>query len=180
VRHLAFIILVVLGSRMAHAGSKVEAVVLDGSTLAIGAERVPLRGVYAPGLDQVCLDGEAEWPCGRMAAVALRDFVGERSIRCDREAGEPSPAAVCRVGEDELNRWLVAEGWGLADADAPVAYREAEGSAVAAGKGIWRGGFSPSPAWRLRASERARSSGSEACDVCAMRHRAFNRREKTE
>ena len=56
--------------------------------------------------------------------------------------------AVCRVGEEDLNAWLVAEGWALAYRQYSKAYIAEEEAASAARKGIWRGTFVPPWEWR--------------------------------
>ena len=94
-----------------------RASVVDGDTLEIRGERVRLWGVDAPESAQTCLDKAGKpWPCGRRAAFALADFLGQRTVSCGvRERDRYGRAvAVCFVGGVEINRWLVAEGWALA------------------------------------------------------------------
>jgi len=131
-----------------------RASVVDGDTLEIRGERVRLWGIDAPESAQTCLDEAGRpWPCGRRAAFALADFLGQRTVSCQvRERDRYGRAvAVCSVGSVEINRWLVAEGWALAYVQyGGSVYLDAQRQAQAAGKGLWRGSFQPP--WEYRKS----------------------------
>ena len=131
-----------------------RASVVDGDTLEIRGERVRLWGIDAPESAQTCLDEAGRpWPCGRRAAFALADFLGQRTVSCQvRERDRYGRAvAVCSVGSVEINRWLVAEGWALAYVQyGGSVYLDAQRQAQAARKGVWRGSFQPP--WEYRKS----------------------------
>ena len=68
---VAIIVLIALcGMGAARADVTGEALVIDGDTLQVAAERVRLHGIDAPETNQVCGTGPVAWPCGRMAADA--------------------------------------------------------------------------------------------------------------
>ena len=127
---------------------------VDGDTLEIRGERVRLWGIDAVESAQTCLDEVGRpWPCGRRAAFALADFIGQRTVACQvRERDRYGRAvAVCHVGGAEVNRWLVAEGWALAYLQhGGSVYLEAQRQAERARKGVWRGSFQPP--WEYRRS----------------------------
>ena len=51
--------------------------IVDGDTLAIGAEKVRLQGIDAPETDQFCLDGNGvRWTCGIEARDQLALHIG--------------------------------------------------------------------------------------------------------
>lgn len=138
-----------------------RASVVDGDTLEIRGVRVRLWGVDAVESSQTCLDAAARpWPCGRRAAFALADFLGQRTLRCIRRTTDRygRTVAVCHVGGVEINRWLVEQGWALAYVKyGGSVYLPAQRQAQAERRGIWQGSFVPP--WEYRRNS-ASSSGS--------------------
>ena len=132
-----------------------RASVVDGDTLEIGGVRIRLWGVDAPEASQMCQMASGErWPCGRRAAFALADFLGQRTVHCTPKEVDRygRPVAVCTVGGVEVNRWLVAEGWALAYvAYGGGVYLDAQAQAKAQRKGIWQGTFQPP--WEYRVGQ---------------------------
>jgi len=129
-----------------------RASVVDGDTLEIQGQRVRLWGVDAVESSQTCLDAQGRpWPCGRRAAFALSDFIGQSPVSCapkDRDR-YGRVVAVCTVRGVELNRWLVQEGWALAYVQyGGAVYLEAQRQAQRAKKGIWQGSFQEP--WKYR------------------------------
>jgi endonuclease YncB( thermonuclease family) len=72
--------------------------------------------------------------CGQQAALALADKIGERTVRCaERDIDRYQRAvAVCYIGNEELDGWLVKEGWALAFRKYSLDYVSAEDEAWAA------------------------------------------------
>lgn len=132
-----------------------RASVVDGDTLEIQGVRIRLWGIDAPEGDQQChLQGRL-WSCGRRAAFALADFIGQRTVRCERKDTDRHGrmVAVCWVGETELNRWLVAQGWALDYTRySSGAYLAAQEEARRNRRGIWQGEFIPP--WEYRRERR--------------------------
>jgi endonuclease YncB( thermonuclease family) len=131
-----------------------RASVVDGDTLEIQGVRVRLWGIDAVESSQTCLDaGGKPWPCGRRAAFALADFLGGRTVRCERRGADRygRVVAVCHVAGVEVNRWLVEQGWALAYVEyGGKVYLEAQRQAQAARRGVWQGSFQPP--WEYRKS----------------------------
>jgi endonuclease YncB( thermonuclease family) len=131
-----------------------RASVVDGDTLEIQGVRIRLWGIDAVESSQTCLDaGGKPWPCGRRAAFALADFLGGRTVRCERRGADRygRVLAVCHVGGVEVNRWLVEQGWALAYVEyGGKVYLEAQRQAQAARRGVWQGSFQPP--WEYRKS----------------------------
>ena len=124
--------------------------VVDGDTLEIGRTRVRLHGIDAPESRQSCLADGRRWPCGERATRALDQRIGSRTVSCeerDRDRYGRS-VAVCRAAGEDLNAWMVREGWALAYRRYSRAYFAEESSARAARRGMWRGDFVAPWDWR--------------------------------
>lgn len=120
------------------------ATVIDGATLAVGGRPVRLHGIAAPTLDQTCFDAqERGYPCGRVAAEALRARIGDASIACEAQgaAEDGSPRARCRLGGDDLAAWLVENGYAVADRGVSADYAAQDARAWGRRRGLWAGVF---------------------------------------
>jgi endonuclease YncB( thermonuclease family) len=117
--------------------------VVDGDTLVIHGRRIRLQGIDAPEAAQTCTIGERRYPCGAAAALALADRIGEQTVSCATvEIDEyDRDVAFCSVDGEDLNRWMVREGWALAYVAYSTLYVADEVEARRAGKGMWRGTF---------------------------------------
>jgi len=56
------------------------------------------------------------WSCGQRAAFALADWIGLATVSCQpRDLGRYSRVvAACFKGNEDLNSWMVANGWAAA------------------------------------------------------------------
>ena len=121
-----------------------RASVIDGDTIEIHAERIRLEGVDAPESGQSCTDTEGRaWPCGQRAAFALADHIGQKPVHCisSRKDRYGRRLATCDLGGENLNRWLVANGWAVAYRHYSEAYVSDEAVAQEQKRGIWSGTF---------------------------------------
>ena len=93
-----------------------RASVIDGDTIELHGQRIRLYGIDAPERAQKCSQYGDSWPCGQRAASVLADRIGTRTVSCkprDRDQ-YGRIVAVCLVGGDNLNAWMVRQGWALA------------------------------------------------------------------
>ena len=134
----------------AHAEVSGQARVVDGDSLEIGGARIRLFGIDAPERGQSCRSGGQPWICGGLARLRLEEWISGRAVVCEEKDRDRYGriVAVCRAGGEDLNAWMVAEGWALAYRRYSEAYADEEARAKAARAGVWRGEFVPPWDWR--------------------------------
>jgi len=122
-----------------------RATVVDGDTIKIRDQSIRLFAIDALEDDQHCLAGGRRQRCAQRAALALADKIGARNVICEKIDRDRYGriVGVCRAGGDNLNAWLVAEGWALAYRRYSRLYVEAEETAKRAERGVWRTRFVP-------------------------------------
>ncbi|WP_267353783.1 MULTISPECIES: thermonuclease family protein [unclassified Methylobacterium] len=132
------------GHTPARAGEVLQgpAQVIDGGTLRVGARQVSLAGIVAPDADQSCSDAQDRtYACGRDAARALTDRIGEAVVACEPRGGGETLVALCRIGDEDLGSWMVAHGLAVPERDAAPAYAAAADRAWGRRLGLWSGVF---------------------------------------
>jgi endonuclease YncB( thermonuclease family) len=89
----------------------------EGDQIVIGNSRIRLGGIDAPSVDQLCLNNNGErWTCGVAARDELIKHVGNKSWTCHVRATDRRGRTVarCDVDGQDIQKWLVANGWALA------------------------------------------------------------------
>jgi len=127
-----------------------QASIIDGDTIEIHGQRIRLFGIDAPEHDQLCEAAGAQYRCGQQAALALAEQIGRHTVDCaPRDVDQYGRViAVCSAGGEDLNAWMVRQGWALAYRHYSTAYVADEDAAHLAGDGIWRGTFDAPWDWR--------------------------------
>ncbi len=122
------------------------AFVVDGDSLEILGSRVRLHGIDAPEGRQNCSRDGRNWACGRDAGAALRNKIHGRQVDCDPLEYDQYDRilARCHVGGENLNLWMVSEGWAVSFG----AYRNEERDARNNSRGIWASEFLRPSEWR--------------------------------
>jgi len=106
----------------------------EADQIQIGNSRVRLDGIDAPSVDQLCLNTTGErWTC----------HVG----RIDRRGRS---IARCEVDGEDIQKWLVRNGWALAYPRQSHDYDSDEAAAREAKAGMWQGAFIAPWDWRIR------------------------------
>lgn len=120
--------------------------VSDGDSLVIAGERIRIRGIDAPELDQTCRRDGHDYPCGREARNALAGLVGSRPVVCEGRGRDRYGRllADCLAVRTELGRAQVESGWAIAYGD----YEKEEAIARDDGRGVWAGEFERPKDWR--------------------------------
>lgn len=122
------------------------AVVNDGDSITLGAERIRLLGIDAPEYDQSCRRAGADYACGRAARDALKSLIGGKPVACagwelDRYG---RLLATCTANGHDLNRTMVESGWAVAYGD----FEAEQAAARKSGAGLWAGSFDRPRDWR--------------------------------
>jgi endonuclease YncB( thermonuclease family) len=93
-----------------------QASMIDGDTLEIHGQRIRLHGIDAPESAQLCNRDGKPWPCGRRAAFAFADRIGNLTVTCEAKDRDRYGriVAICFAGGENLNTWMVRQGWALA------------------------------------------------------------------
>lgn len=124
-------------------------------SVSVGNQAVALRGVDVPDPGQICqLDG-SDYDCGARAAQALMDKINDDDVTCEQVGrdGAGVLSGVCYVRGEELNSWLVANGWAVSDRSTGAAYVTQETQARRFELGLWRGEFVRPADWRRRLAQ---------------------------
>lgn len=136
-----------------------QASVIDGDTIEIHGTRIRMHGIDSPESGQLCVIKEKKDRCGQSAALALSDKIGNSTVSCDPRDKDRygRVVAVCSANNEDLNAWMVAQGWAMAYRKYSTDYVKQEERASAAKLGIWQGEFVPPWDWRqgkrLKANE---------------------------
>lgn len=122
------------------------AFVIDGDSIEIIGDTIRLHGIDAPEGEQYCERNGRNWACGHEAAEALRRKIGGRTVDCDPVEFDQYERilATCSVGGENLNAWLVKNGWAVSFGR----YRAEELAARQAKNGVWAGSFERPSEWR--------------------------------
>jgi len=131
-----------------------SAKVREGDAVLIGNTRIRLGGIDAPSVDQLCLNNKGErWTCGVAARDELIKHADNRTWTC--HAGQTHDrrgrlVARCEVDGEDIQKWMVHNGWALAYARFSQDYDADEKAAREAKAGMWQGAFIAPWDWRVR------------------------------
>src|SRR6202162_3526413 len=127
--------------------------VREGDTVQIGTSRIRLGGIDAPSVDQLCLNNVGErWTCGGAARDELIKYADNKIWTChvrqtDRRGRQ---VARCEVDGEDIQKWMVKNGWALSYVRFSHDYDADEKAAREAKAGMWQGAFIAPWDWRGR------------------------------
>ncbi|WP_134497720.1 thermonuclease family protein [Microvirga pakistanensis] len=129
-----------------------RAQVTDGDTIRIGEDRIRLKGIDAPEMEQTCSRAGRAYRCGDVARRALTDLVSGETVRC-RAAGRDRYQRIlarCTVKGTDIGARMVEEGWAVSYGRD---YDREETRARDRSAGLWAGEFERPQDWRRSQAE---------------------------
>jgi endonuclease YncB( thermonuclease family) len=126
--------------------------ILDGDSLVLNGQEIRLFGIDAPEYTQTCMRKEGGvFDCGKQSRRHLQTMTRSQSLTCDGWEYDKYERllAVCYLGDLEINRQMVLDGWAISFGD----YEEAETTARTGKSGIWAGDFQNPADWRRKARQ---------------------------
>ena len=91
-------------------------------------------------------------PAALMLGIELAAHIGVRAVSCASNGSDAykRALAICSLAGEDLNAWMVQQGWALAYVHYSSAYRKVEDDARTHQRGLWRGAFIAPWDWRHR------------------------------
>jgi endonuclease YncB( thermonuclease family) len=139
----------------------------EGDQIQIGSIRIRLGGIDAPSVDQLCLNNSGErWSCGAAARDELIKHADNKTWTChtrqiDRRGRQ---VARCEVDGEDIQKWMVRNGWALSYVRFSHDYDADEKEARDAKAGMWQGAFIAPWDWRVRNKKTAILGAAKAPD----------------
>lgn len=134
----------------------------DGDDLIIGETRVRLFGVDAPERSQTCVTEHGlRWACGEDVRRRLAARYDGRQAVCDGQGTGHygRTLGVCFVDGENVNDWLVSQGWAFAYRRYSMMFDGAENRAAATRRGLHATAYqAPSTYRRIGRTARKASS----------------------
>jgi endonuclease YncB( thermonuclease family) len=125
----------------------------DGDQITIGNSKLRLAGIAAPAVDQLCLNPKGErWTCGAAARDELVRHVEKKNWTCHVQRTDRFGRSVakCEVEGEDIQQWMVKNGWALSYVRFSHVYDADEKEAREAKAGMWQGAFIAPWDWRVR------------------------------
>ena len=137
-----------------------KAEVVDADTIKINKIKIRLFGIDAPEKEQVCkkiymsffiFNFEKNYKCGEESALALLKKLKKKKIKCFIEKNKDRykrSIGVCYLKNEDINKWLVKNGYAIAYKKYSKKYVLDEQYAKENELGIWKGTFTEPEKWR--------------------------------
>ena len=126
-------------------------IVTDGDTVKILGNRIRLHGIDAPEKKQKCVKNKTEYNCGTLATEALTRKIGKNVIKCLTQKTKDRYGrfiGICFVRQENLNKWMVRNGYAIAYRRYSKDYIYDEDFAKTNKLGLWSGTFLKPEKWR--------------------------------
>ena len=124
--------------------------IIDGDTIHINHIKYRLHGIDAPEMKQLCKMKEKNYNCGVKSKEFLVSLIGNQSVRCNQKDIDRYKRIVaeCFIGQINLNKELVRNGWAPAYRYYSKDYITDEEFAKKNNLGMWNGTFIHPKKWR--------------------------------
>jgi len=126
-------------------------VIIDGNTIKILNNKIRLHGIDAPEKNQKCTKSRKEYNCGVVAREKLIKKIGKNAVKCLNKKNKDRYnrfIGVCFVEQEDLNKWMVRNGYAIAYRRYSKDYILDEEFAKINKLGMWFGTFSKPEKWR--------------------------------
>jgi len=142
--------------------------VVDADTIILNGEKIRLYGIDAPETEQNCYVNKEAWPCGKQATEYLKKLLEEApipSLLCEISSQDRygRSIGVCYIGDKNINRDLVENGWALAYREYSRDYIQNENLASKRKIGVWQGDFVEP--WKWRRGVRTKETKKIGCQI---------------
>lgn len=131
--------------------------IVDGDTLILSdSTQIRFYGIDAPESAQQCNQTSGPYLCGQISKQKLKEKIASNPISCAVKSKDiyGRSVAICSLllpqgGQPEdLNAWMVQQGWAVAYRQYSKMYVALEEEAEREGRGIWNGEFQVPAEWR--------------------------------
>ena len=125
--------------------------ITDGDTIKILNKRIRLHGIDAPEKAQNCTKNSKKYNCGIVATIALDKKINKNIVRCevqDKMDRYRRYIGICFIGQVNLNKWMVANGYAVAYRRYSKDYISDEEHARKNKLGLWSGTYIQQKKWR--------------------------------
>jgi|TARA_B110000967_G_scaffold175413_1_gene188157 endonuclease YncB( thermonuclease family) len=125
--------------------------ITDGDTIKISNNKIRLHGIDAPEKNQKCNKNEKEYNCGAVATEALINKINKNIVKCLTQKKKDKYnrfIGVCFVNQEDLNKWMVRNGYAIAYRHYSKDYILDEEHAKKKKIGLWSGTFLEPEKWR--------------------------------
>ena len=150
---LALVLVVFLNLNIKIIASEISgfAVVTDGDTIKISNNKIRLHGIDAPEKKQNCTKNAKEYNCGIVATEALINKISKNVVKCLIQKNKDRYnrfIGVCFDDQENLNKWMVRNGYAIAYRRYSKDYILDEDYAKKNKLGLWSGIFLDPEKWR--------------------------------
>ena len=127
------------------------AIITDGDTIKILNNKIRLHGIDAPEKNQQCIKNTKKYNCGTVATTALTKKINKNLVRCEVQKKKDRYnryIGVCFLMKEDLNKWMVRNGYAVAYRRYSKDYILDEKYAKINKIGLWSGIFLKPEKWR--------------------------------
>jgi endonuclease YncB( thermonuclease family) len=148
---LVLIILLNLNTKLITGEIYGSSVVTDGDTIKILHNKIRLHGIDAPERNQKCIKNKKKYNCGVVATKALIEKINKNAVKCLTQKNKDKYnrfIGICFVEQENLNKWMVRNGYAIAYRRYSKDYILDEQFAKINKLGLWSGTFLKPEKWR--------------------------------
>ena len=148
---LAVIILLNLNQKIIASEIYGLPIITDGDTIKISNNKIRLHGIDAPEKKQKCTKNKKIYNCGVFATQALTKKIGKKLVKCLTQKKKDRYnrfIGICFVEHEDLNKWMVRNGYAVAYKRYSKDYILDEEFAKTNKLGLWSGTFLNPEKWR--------------------------------